>query len=116
MSVTEGRDAFGYFDNGKLVAYWTTGPEIIGSQSKYILLDQLFVSKDYRSRNIGRKILRLCAESTKERGAEKLYLCAGSSEDTIAFYQKTGCVPAEEINTALFREARNDIRMELFIR
>lgn len=114
-SAAEGGDAFGCFDNGKLVAYGTTGAQIFGSRSKYILLDQLFVSKDYRNRKVGRAILRLCAESAKKKGAEKLYLCAGSSADTIAFYQKTGCVPAEEINGELFEEDPNDIQLELVI-
>lgn len=111
-SVADGGDAFGCFDDGKLVAYGTTGSEVFGRMAKYILLDQLFVSKDYRNKHIGRTLLRMCAERARNRGAEKLYLCAGSSEDTVAFYRKMGCVPAMEVQRELFEEAPNDIQLE----
>ena len=111
-SISEGGKAFGCFDQGKLVGYGTTGAKVFGDSQKYVLLDQLFVSKDYRNRHVGRQLMHLCAEAASEMGAEKLYLCAGSSEDTIAFYKKMGCVPATEINEELFEEDPNDIQFE----
>lgn len=44
--------------------------------------------------------------------AEKIYICAGSSEDTIAFYFKLGCIEATEINKELYEIDRNDYQLE----
>jgi N-acetylglutamate synthase-like GNAT family acetyltransferase len=76
------------------------------------LLEQLFVSKDYRNKGIGKELFYLCSAQAKKWGADKLYLCAGSSEDTIAFYNKLGCVNTSEINQALYEEDPNDIQLE----
>lgn len=110
-AIENGGYSFGCFDNGALVGYGTLDTKIFGEKSKYVLLDQLFVSKDYRNRNIGKQIVSMCAEQAKSLGANRLYLCAGSSEDTIAFYKKIGCVNAAEINRELFEEDPNDIQL-----
>ena len=40
-------------------------------------------------------------EEAKKLGAEKIYICAGSAEETIAFYFSRGCTEAIEINKEL---------------
>jgi len=115
-SLADDGKAFGCFDRGKLVGYATIGAKVFGHSQKYVLLDQMFVSKDYRNRHVGRQLMQMCAEAAKEKGAEKLYLCAGSSENTIAFYKKMGCVSATEIDKELFDEDPNDIQMEFRLR
>lgn len=52
------------------------------------------------------------AEGAKEKGAQKLYLCAGYAENTIAFNNKMGCVQAKEINQELYEEDPNDLKLE----
>lgn len=81
-------------------------------QQRYVLLDQLFVSQSYRGKGIGKKLFCLCAEQARTIGARKIYLCAGSAENTIAFYNKLGCVPAQEPDEALAAEDPNDIQLE----
>ena len=112
-TIENGGYSFGCFDNETLVGYGTLEAKVFGKKSKYVLLDQLFVSKDYRNRKIGKQIISMCAKQAKSLGANKLYLCAGSSEATIAFYKKIGCVNAEEINWELFEEDPNDMQLEL---
>lgn len=51
-------------------------------------------------------------EEIGEYGAEKLFLCAGSAENTIAFYHKLGCVVAAEKNEKLYEEDPRDIQLE----
>lgn len=112
-TMAEGGKAFGCFDDELLVGYASMGSRVFGEKEKYVLLDQLFVSSGYRGLGIGRSLVNLCSEEALEMGGEKLYLCAGSSEDTIAFFQKLGCVYAMEIDRELFEEDPDDIQLEL---
>lgn len=114
-TILEGGAAFGCFEKETLIGYACVNREIFIQKSKYVLLDQLFVSKEYRGKGIGKKLLALCAAEARIYGADKLYICAGSSQDTIAFYFKCGCVLAEEINEELYEEDPNDIQLELDI-
>lgn len=115
-TVSGGGKAFGCFDNNVLVGYATVNSEIFGNSSRHVLLDQLFVSKNYRNCGIGKMLFRICARQASEFGAEKLYLCAGSSEATIAFYKRLGCVKALEINQELLKEDPNDFQLEFNLR
>lgn len=111
-SLLNGGKALGCFDKELLVGYVVVNAEIFGRSSRYVLLDQLFISKGYRSKGIGKQLFARGCELAKEFGAEKLYLCAGSAEDTIAFYFKLGCVEASEINAELYAMDKNDYQLE----
>ena len=111
-TLISGGTAFGCFDNGVLVGYGTVDKEMIGKQVKYVLLDQLFVSQNQRGKGIGKTLFMMCAKQAKEYGGKKLFLCAGSAENTIAFYKDLGCVPAIERNEILYEEDPRDIQFE----
>lgn len=111
-TIESGGKAFGCFDGDTLVGYATVNSEIFGSAIKYVLLDQLFVSKDYRNHGIGKKLFSMCKKQSQDFGADKLYLCSASAEDTVAFYRKLGCQNATEVNQALYEQDPNDIQME----
>lgn len=49
-------------------------------------------------------------------GADKLYTCAASAEDTIAFYKSMGWVNAKEINQELLEKDDRDIQLEFDIK
>lgn len=112
-TLRNGGKAFGCLDHNTLVGYATLDSRVFGIDERYVLLDQLFVSKDGRSKGIGRELVHLCMKQARLFGAEKIYLCAGSSEDTIAFYKKIGFEKASEINMELFMEDPNDIQLEM---
>lgn len=112
QTLESGGKAFGCFDGRKLVGYATVEGKIFGHRQRYVLMDQLFVSQDYRGRGIGKELFARCARQARELGGEKLYLCAGSSENTIAFYKKLGCVPSEEPDPVLVQEDPRDIQLE----
>ena len=114
-TIQDGGKAFGCFDDDTLVGYATIGSKVFGQKERYVLLDQLFVSSHYRNKGIGRRLVVLCAEQARLFGAEKIYVCAGSSEDTISFYKKLGSRAATEIDKELFEEDPNDIQLELAI-
>lgn len=111
-SLEEGEKAFGCFDHDKLVGYAVIDATIFGINERYVLLDQIFISKDYRGQGIGKELFYMCSKQAVIWGADKLYICAGSSEDTIAFYHKLGCVDAKEVNQELYELDPNDIQLE----
>lgn len=104
--------AFGCFDENQLIGYATLNADIFGNSYKYVLLDQMFISNGSRNKGIGKALFDMCASQARQWGAQKLYLCAGSSEDTIAFYHKLGCVDALEVNQQLYEQDPNDKQLE----
>ena len=111
-TLENGGCAFGCFTENKLIGYCAIDKDIFGVKEKYVLLDQLFVSNMQRGTGIGKHLFMMCVEQAKEFGAEKIFLCAGSAENTIAFYRKIGCVPVVERNEILYEEDPRDIQLE----
>lgn len=108
-----GGSAIGAFDTeGKLVGFTTINREFFGVDYKYVLLDQLFITLEKRNHGVGKKLFVLAAKTAKEWGADKLYICAGSAEDTIAFYMKIGCADTIELQQALYDSDPRDLQLE----
>ena len=114
LKATFANDGFaiGAFDNERLVGFCSVNLEVFGKQYKYVLLDQIFISKEYKRKGIGRKLFTMSADKARLNGADKLYICAGSSEDTLAFYASLGCKDAEEINQEIYENDPNDVQLE----
>jgi len=105
--------AIGAFnEEEKLIGFLTLNNHIFGNTTKYVLLDQLFISKPYRGLGIGKKLFYQSIEKARSFGASKIYVCAGSSADTIAFYRRLGCKDAFEINQALLDDDPIDVHLE----
>ena len=95
-----------------MVGFVSINREVFGSRHKYVLLDQFFVDNKYQNKGIGKKLFFQSVEKAKEWGVDKFYICAGSSEDTLAFYRALGCIDATEINRQFFEDDENDIQLE----
>ena len=111
-TFANGGFAIGAFDGDCMVGFVSVNRESFGIQSKYVLLDQLFVDNQYQNRGIGKQLFHQCATRAKLWKADKLYICAGSSEDTLAFYYALGCTAAAEINQQLYENDKNDMQLE----
>lgn len=113
QSLRDGGTAFGCFnEESVLVGYATIENNLFGETAKHALLDQLFITKELRGKGIGKALFNLCANKAKENGADKLYICAGSAEETIAFYFAIGCKEAQEINQELYESDPRDFQLE----
>ncbi|MRH41555.1 GNAT family N-acetyltransferase [Aquibacillus halophilus] len=112
-TILAGGVAIGAFDKEeRLVGFVTLNSSLFGESAKYVLLDSMFVSNQFRNYGIGKHLFQKCTEKAKEWGAEKLYLCAASSQETIAFYRSLGCVDAKEVNKKLYESDPRDIQLE----
>lgn len=105
--------AIGAFDSdNKLIGFATVNRQFFGERYIYVLLDQLFITLECRNKGIGKKLFMLSANAAKEWNSDKIYICAGSAEETIAFYFKIGCKEAEEINKELYESDTRDFQLE----
>lgn len=105
--------AFGAFEsNGKLLGFSTINPDFFGEKFNYVLLDQLFITLEHRNKGIGKKLFMSCIDVAREWYADKIYICAGSAEETIAFYFAIGCTEAVEIDKELYESDPNDYQLE----
>lgn len=112
-TIENGGKAFGaYRKEGSLLGFATVNREIFGESFNHVLLDQMFVSKGERGRGIGKSLFRMCADTARDWGVDKLYICAGSAEDTIAFYRGVGCVDAVEVNREFYDSDPRDMQLE----
>lgn len=111
-TIQGGGIAFGAFNHNKLLGFATINREIFGERYKYVLLDQMFITLECRKQGIGRKLFGLCTEVAKDFRADKIYICAGSAEETIAFYFAIGCKEAKEVNKELYEEDPRDFHLE----
>ncbi len=114
QTIEEGGYALGAFsEDNRLEGFITINREVFGKEYKYLLLDQLFITLEHRNKGIGRKLLSFAVEKAKEWKADKLYICAGSAQETIAFYHAMGCKEAREINKKLYDGDIRDMQLEL---
>lgn len=115
-TIINGGYAFGVFnENNKLLGFATINREVFGNKYKHVLLDQMFISLEYRNKGIGKKLFTLCADAAKSWNVDKIYICAGSAEETIAFYFAIGCKYAEEINKELYEDDPRDLQLEYIL-
>jgi len=112
-TILSGGSAIGAFNlDNKLLGFATVNPQVFGEKYKYVLLDQLFITLDCRNKGIGKKLFILSTDEARKWDADKIYICAGSAEETIAFYFKLGCKEVEEINKELYEIDRRDYQLE----
>lgn len=112
-TVLSDGEAIGAFDESNiLIGFATINRKFFGENYNYVLLDQLFISLEYRNKGIGKNLFLKIAEVAREWKADKIYICAGSAEETIAFYFSIGCKEAVEINKELYENDPRDFQLE----
>lgn len=105
--------AYGAFDErNQLLGFVTLNDQVFKNSYSYVLLDQLFITLEQRNKGIGKELFNLCVKEARKWCVDKIYICAGSAEETIAFYKKIGCVDAIEINQAFYEEDPRDLQLE----
>lgn len=85
------------FDGDTLVGFGSVDGGLDGETAKYANLTMLFVDDSRKRQGVGRAIFGALCVCAAEMGAEKLFISAIPSLETVAFYFSLGCTDAAEI-------------------
>lgn len=79
-------------ENNKAVGYIAASPKKFEYRmSKYIEIENMGVSPDYRAKGIGSQLIDECLKIAKERGFQKVYVNSYFDNDkAIKFYERNG--------------------------
>ena len=97
QQIERGGSVEGAFAKDVLVGFCCVDGFLMGNTAKYANMTMLFVDDNWKRKGVGKKLFEkicLCAVKMK---ADKLFISAIPSFDTIAFYECMGCEDAKEI-------------------
>jgi ribosomal protein S18 acetylase RimI-like enzyme len=79
-------------DEGKLVGYIAGSPKKFDDRmSRYVEIDNLGVSRDYRRHGVGKKLMETCLKWAKDEGFQKVHLrCYSANVGALEFYKHNG--------------------------
>ncbi len=77
-----------------------------------LIIDSFHVSRAFRRRGIGRRLVETVADYARGRGASALYASCCSAEETIAFYRAMGFRLSEHPVPSCVEDEPFDIQME----
>lgn len=113
LILANGGWVFGAFDIDVLAGVASLENRFRGNVHRYCKMDILFVSREYRGQGIASALLGLCAVTAGGIGADRLYISATESRNTVDFYMHRGARLVEELDPELFRMEPEDIHLEL---
>lgn len=114
-TLASGGGAVGAFAGGALVGFASVESALFGSSNQYVNLSMLHVSYEQRRRGTGRALFAAACEQARKLGAERLYISAHSSRESMAFYRKAGCVDVAEVNQKMAEEEPFDCPLEFIL-
>lgn len=103
---------YGAFDGDALAGVAVLESKFIGKEKDQLQLKFMQVSSQHRKRGLGRSLFEKTVDRARELDAQRLYISATPSENTINFYLRMGCRVTEEIDRELFDLEPEDIHME----
>ena len=107
--INRGGATIGAYVKDKLVGFCSIDGTL---RNGYANMTMLFIDDDYKRLGIGKKLFLSISEKAKTIGAEKLFISAIPSQDTITFYMAVGCKDAIYLPNE-FLDSPNDRYLEL---
>ena len=111
QQINRGGTVLGTFYNNILVGFCCLDGILSGKSAKYANLTMLFVDDNWKRNGIGKILFQEARRYAMALGAEKIFISAIPSAETIAFYFKMGCVDTKEIIEE-FVDTENDRYLE----
>ena len=109
-----GGTVFGAYSGGKLTGFSAVDGVLTGGPVRYANLTMLFVDDRFRRRGIGTDLFRAACLGAKKTGADRLFISAVPSADTMAFYFRMGCTDAEFVPPE-FVDTEEDRYLEILL-
>ncbi len=107
----DGGAAFGAFEDGKLSGFASVDGPLTEGPPRYANLTLLFVDDTRQRRGIGSLLFRAACGFARLKGADRLFISAVPSRETVAFYTSMGCRTAETVPPD-FVDTEEDIFLE----
>ncbi|MGE5653110.1 MAG: GNAT family N-acetyltransferase [Bacillota bacterium] len=111
--VNRGGTVYGAFDGERLAGMGSLECAFIGSAHTTLQMPMLYVDRACRKLGVGAELVKLIKAKAVALGAQKLYISATPSRNTVDFYLRQGCVLASEIDQELLKLEPYDIHLEL---
>ncbi len=97
QQIGQGGSVVAAFDSNILVGFCCVDGCLAGNTAKYANMTMLFVDDKWKRRGVGRMLFdRICMCAVKMK-ADRLFISAIPSFETVAFYFNMGCEDAREI-------------------
>ena len=103
---------YGLFDDDQLIGAAALENHFIGQPTDMLQLKFLHVCNAHRNRGLGSQLFELSKTTARARGAQRLYISATPSENTVNFYIRLGCVVTTQPDPELFALEPEDIHLE----
>jgi len=113
--LANGGWVFGAFEDGELLGVASLENRFRGIRHCYCKMDILFVSREHRRRGIASILLHKCLEAAGKVGADRLYISATESRNTVHFYMERGARLVEEPDKELVLMEPEDIHLEVSV-
>ena len=97
QQMERGGSTVAAFDGDVLVGFCCADGYLLGKTAKYANLTMLFVDDKWKRKGIGRKLFEENCRNVAKMKADKIFISAIPSFETIAFYFHMGCEDAKEI-------------------
>ena len=108
----DGGAAFGAFEDGKLVGFASVDGPLTEGSPRYANLTLLFVDDARQRRGIGSMLFGAACAFATQKGADRLFVSAVPSRETVAFYARMGCRAAEKVPPD-FVDTEEDLFLEI---
>ncbi|WP_207671300.1 GNAT family N-acetyltransferase [Paenibacillus cymbidii] len=109
--VGRGGYAVGAYHESHLVGFGVLGHKLRGSNSDQVHVDLLYVSRNYRRRGTGTRIMVELEKVARARGAAFLYISSTETQSAVGFYSHYGSELAGQADPELYALEPNDIHM-----
>lgn len=113
--ITHGGSVVGAFFDDVLIGFCSVDGYLCGETAKYANLTMLFVDDEFKRKGVGKALFKAASKCALVQGADKLFISAIPSVETIAFYFNMGCTDAKEIITN-YIDTENDRYLEYKLR
>lgn len=104
---------YGAFIGDKIVGFVMLEKKLRGG---CLVVDSFHVDKRYRNLGIGKQLFHQAISEGQSLGAERLYISACSSKETIGFYTALGCKLAENVIEEFALDEPYDLQLTYSLR